>query len=231
MGTASPAAAVGIGIGVGVLSGMGVTALAQTGVATALGKKIDYLQFAKQMAIGATIGAVTGSVGLGITAATQGVAAVGTQAAMLQIAITPTDGGALYGMAKTKIQGGHLRNNLVQTNGMIGYKHQMKLDEVTLETQLIKAPSATTRRTQSTGWKKIEPRREESKSELRGDSFSANDTFPETYQIEPESEPAGEPFTTNTFGPNTFDRSTVDLDELSQSFAELEQKQRLLDEY
>jgi len=133
LGVGSPAAAIGIGVGVGVLSGMGVTAMAQTGVATALGKKIDYLQFAKQMAIGGTIGAVAGIGGVGITVATQGVSSLATNAAMLQIAITPTDGKAIAGIVKNKVQGNPLR----QANGMIGYRRQMQLEDVKLENQLI----------------------------------------------------------------------------------------------
>jgi hypothetical protein len=34
-----------------------------------LGKKIDYMQFAKQMAIGGTIGALAGAGGVGMTLA------------------------------------------------------------------------------------------------------------------------------------------------------------------
>lgn len=131
-GVASPAAAIGVGVGVGVLSGMGITALAQTGVATALGKKIDYLQFAKQMAIGGTIGALGGAGSVGITVATQGVGAIATNAAMIQMVVTPSDGKQIGGMVKNKFQGKAIR----EQNGMIGYRRNMELEDVKLEDQL-----------------------------------------------------------------------------------------------
>jgi hypothetical protein len=42
---------------------------------------------------------------LGITVATQGVGAIATNAAMVQMVVTPTDGQQIGGMVKNKIQG------------------------------------------------------------------------------------------------------------------------------
>jgi len=97
MGAATPVA-IAAGVGVGALSGMGVTALVQTGISTAMGQKIDYLQFAKQMAIGGTIGSALG-------AGAAGLGAAGVATTTFQVVVTPAQGKAGFGLAKQKWTG------------------------------------------------------------------------------------------------------------------------------